>query len=201
MKTFCLRVLVLAGSIVNAQFGGGSVFDMNYRPFAVLQRKDIRQELKLSKEQSKQIDDVMKELNKQARTGDPSTGMAMMGKFDETDKTILAVLDDAQRTRLSEIRIQIRGATSLSDPEVAAKLELTGDQTATVKKLRAEAMDKFVKGAQSGQRNHMDKLMEEISKDEEKGLLAALTDAQRELLSKLAGKPYKDARLKGTWPI
>ncbi|MBS1725274.1 MAG: hypothetical protein JST51_01025 [Armatimonadetes bacterium] len=202
MKRLLTFVLIAMAVGANAQFGmGTSMFDESYRPFAVIQRRDVRVELKVTPEQSKQIDGLIQAFANQPKSKTPAAGLAFSGAIDKTEKDILAVLNDEQRQRLSEIRVQIKGATSLSDDDVATELKLTDDQKASIKKRRSEATSQLVRELQKPKHGQLDKVMEDISKQEETDLLAMLTDDQRDSLTKLAGKPFKDARPKGMWPI
>ena len=91
------------------------------------------------------------------------------------------------------------GGTCLSNSIFAEKLLLTDDQKESIRKIRKGAQDHLLGELRKGSRDM--KLMENISKAEEKELLAALTDVQRLALTKLSGVIYKDARMKGMWPI
>ena len=127
MKAFVAFAGLLVAMGANAQFGD-SMLDMQYGPFALLQRQDLRKELRLTKDQSKQMDEIGKNLTKASETG----GLQLSG-MQKVDDDMLAVLENGQKQRFSELRIQIRGATSLSDPAVAKALELTADQRVAVK--------------------------------------------------------------------
>ncbi len=200
MKLLSIAFLGIATS-AHAQFDMVSgMMDMQYHPPAVLMRPEIRKELKLSKEQAKQLDEIQKEMANSARSGNP-TSFDVAGMFAQQDAKVLAVLDDTQKDRLQEIRVQIMGAVSLSDPQVAKGLNLTDDQKATVKKTRADTFKQYMSAIQSGKRSGLDKLMEQLSKDQEKVLIALLDDDQKTALTKMAGTPFKNARQKGQWPI
>lgn len=187
--------LVFAG-LACAQFENTTTFDMAYRPFAVLQRNDIKKELKVTKEQSKQIDAVIKEFNKASR--DSAAGGPT--RVDKADADLVLILSESQKVRYAELNIQIRGATALSDPGISEKLEMTDAQKAKVKQVRTDAIQTLLSRLR-GRTRDMDKAMEEVSKGEETELLTVLNDAQREVFAKMAGEVYKGARLKGSWPI
>ena len=185
--------MFLVASISSAQFDG-TMMDMRYGPFAMLQRQEIRKELKLSKEQIKQADLIIKGLSKATESGN-----AVVTSLKKVDDDLMALLDEKQKERFFQIQIQAKGGTALSDPQVAAKLEMTDDQKSEVKKVRKAAQNRLLDEVRKGSRDN--KLMEIISKAEEKELLAILSAGQREALVKLAGEVFKGARMKGMWPI
>ena len=193
MKAISVLVGLLATVVASAQFGD-SMMDMQYGPFALLQRQDIRKELKLSKDQGKQLDEIGKNLTKTSESG----GL-QLNSLQKVDDDMLAVLDDGQKQRFAEVRIQVRGATSLSDPAVAKALELTDDQKDAVKRIRKAAQSRLLDVMRKG--NGDNGTMEKISKPEEKDLLAVLNEDQQKAFVKLAGVIYKGARIKGQWPI
>ena len=193
MKAFVAFAGLLVAMGANAQFGD-SMLDMQYGPFALLQRQDLRKELRLTKDQSKQMDEIGKNLTKASETG----GLQLSG-MQKVDDDMLAVLENGQKQRFSELRIQIRGATSLSDPAVAKALELTDDQRVAVKRIRQTAQNQLLDAIRKGSRDST--LMEKISKLEEKELLLVLSGDQQKAFMKMAGVIYKGARLKGQWHL
>ncbi len=193
MKTVPAILALIASFVVNAQFGGLGM-DMMSGPMATLQRPEIRKELKLTKEQNKQMDEVMKNFTKASQGGEVN-----LGSFSKIDAQLLAVLDEPQKQRYFELSIQIRGGTAITDPVVATKLDLSDEQKASAKKIRKSAQDKLMDSARKGSRDV--NLMEKLSKAEEMELLAVLSDDQKSAFVKLAGVTFKGARIKGMWPI
>ncbi len=193
MKALLGLVIFWAASVSPAQFDG-TMLDMGYGPFATLQRPEIRKELKLSKDQIKQADLIIKELSKATESGN-----AVVTSLKKVDDDLMALLDEKQKERFFQIQIQAKGGTALSDPIVAVKIEMSVEQISSVKKIRKAAQSKLLDEVRKGSRDN--KLMENISKAEEKELLAVLSEGQREALGKLAGEVFKGARMKGMWPI
>jgi hypothetical protein len=193
MKAMLGLGLFLAVSVVSAQFDG-TMLDMAYGPFSMLQRPEIRKELKLSKDQIKQADLIIKELSKATESGN-----AVVTSLKKIDDDLMALLDEKQKERFFQIQIQAKGGTALSDPIVAVKIEMSVEQISSVKKIRKAAQNKLLDELRKGSRDS--KLMENISKAEEKELLAVLSEGQREAFGKLAGEIFKGARMKGMWPI
>lgn len=193
MKALLGLVILLAASVSSAQFDG-TMLDMGYGPFATLQRPEIRKELKLSKEQIKQADLIIKELSKATESGN-----AVVSSLKKIDDDLMALLDEKQKERFFQIQIQAKGGTALSDQIVAIKLEMTDEQKSSVKKIRKTAQNRLLDEVRKGSRDS--KLMEKISVAEEKELLAVLSEDQRVAFVKLAGEVFKGARMKGMWPI
>ena len=193
MKVLFGLICFLATALSGAQFGGMGM-DMMYGPMATLQRPEIRKELKVSKEQAKQLDEIVKNLSKASDSGN-----LQFNSLSKVDADMVAVLDEAQQQRYFELSIQIRGAIAITDPLVVEKLGMSVDQAASAKKIRKATQDKVLDAARKGSRDS--KLMENASKALEKELTALLTDDQRKAFTALGGVIFKGARMKGMWPI
>lgn len=193
MKVLLGLVCLLAATLSVAQLGGMGM-DMMYGPMSTLQRQEIRKEMKLTKDQVKQMDQVNDKFMKAAQSGN-----IQLDSLSKVDAELLAILDAPQKQRFSELNIQIRGATALSDKEVAAKLELTDDQKSKIMTIRKDAQSNLLSQVQKGSQDR--KLMEKISKAEEKELLGLLTEEQRKAFADMAGVIFKGARTKDLWPI
>ena len=193
MKVLFGLICLLATALSGAQFGGMGM-DMMYGPMATLQRPEIRKELKVSKEQAKQLDEIVKNLSKASDSGN-----LQFNSLSKVDADMVAVLDEAQQQRYFELSIQIRGAIAITDPLVVEKLGMSVDQAASAKKIRKATQDKVLDAARKGSRDS--KLMENASKALEKELTALLTDDQRKAFTALGGVIFKGARMKGMWPI
>lgn len=193
MKALLGLIGLLAAALSGAQFGGMGM-DMMYGPMATLQRPEIRKELKVSKDQVKQLDEIVKNLTKVSESGN-----IQINSLSKVDADMMAVLDEVQKQRYFELSIQIRGAIALTEPLVVEKLGLNVDQAASAKKIRKATQDKVLDAARKGSRDS--KLMENASKALEKELTALLTDDQKKAFTELAGVIFKGARMKGVWPI
>ncbi len=193
MKALLGLIGLLAAALSGAQFGGMGM-DMMYGPMATLQRPEIRKELKVSKDQVKQLDEIVKNLTKASESGN-----IQINSLSKVDADMMAVLDEVQKQRYFELSIQIRGAIALTDPLVVDKLGLSVDQAASAKKIRKATQDKVLDAARKGSRDS--KLMENESKALEKELTALLKDDQKKAFTELAGVIFKGARMKGVWPI
>ncbi|MGL4551301.1 MAG: hypothetical protein ACRC33_08940 [Gemmataceae bacterium] len=116
------------------------------------------------------------------KPGDPAAG-----------ERLVAILKPPQRKRLQEVRLQLRGGSALSLPEVADRLRLTAEQKAAV----ATSMDKAVKKIESGLRSirfrtDPDRRAYIVRNLREAGgpMLEALTPDQKEAFRALLGPKF-----------
>jgi len=190
-----LAILVIFLSLVAAaiaQFGMGQMLSS---PFMCMSRPDIRKELKLTKDQNKQVDAIVKDVMASARNqSDPMGGMR---KMTEADKQILDLLDDNQKKRLGEIRIQMRGPAAILDEDVSKPLGLSEDQIKQAHDLQSAYMNELL-GMMQHPSPSMSKTADKKRDENDAKLMAVLTDAQREQFKAMQGAPFKNARLKGT---
>lgn len=190
---------MLAGALVgnHAPAQGMDPFGMMSKPPMLLVRVDIKKEMKLSKEQSKQIESLNREFQEALKGGskDLSSGMAVFKVIDEIGERMLKVLDDDQRKRLREIRIQSRGPSALLDDDVREELVLTPEQTQTIEAARTEARNAALVAARAGKADG--KALDKIGKVYEDAVMKSLTVGQSEKFKALQGKPFPNARLKG----
>jgi hypothetical protein len=112
--------------------GFGAPFGMGADKLMLLSQPSVRQELKLSDKQIKQLDqrrekqraafDELRDLESE----DAAKKIAKQAK--SNDAAIGKILNAEQFKRLTEISLQQRGGHALTDPEVARSLTLTGAQ-------------------------------------------------------------------------
>jgi Spy/CpxP family protein refolding chaperone len=102
-----------------------------------------------------------------------------------------AVLNDTQKARIKEIRIQARGASALADKEVAEALKLTDDQVNKIKDLTDSAMkdmrEAFQSAGNGGDRTAMREKMTKMRTETSEKLLAVLTADQKTAFEKMQG--------------
>lgn len=97
----------------------------------------------------------------------------------ESEKLGLALLNDDQRAKLAQIRINRAGLSSLAEEEVATKLALTAEQRAEITKLMADLTSSSTQASETQRR---------IAKAfYERKLAALLTDEQRASWEAMAG--------------
>lgn len=108
----------------------------------------------------------------------------------EIAKKVAAVLDDKQRARLQEIRLQVRGPAALRETEVADALKLTDEQKKKLNDLAEErrtAIREAIKEAGGDRTASRDKITP-IAKDVAAKMQAVLTPEQSEQFEKMKGK-------------
>lgn len=197
----CICAILLLATCALAQFGLSSMSKMQSSPAMALLRTDIKKELKLRKDQESQINQIEKDLSSAmspTRGNDPTSLSSPLAKIDEANVKVMAVLDDTQRQRLFEIRLQMQGPPSVLDPDVSRSLALTDDQTGSIKTLDTTYLSEALRVVQ----DHPGKgTMEKIAKmrdDRDEKILKVLTDEQRAKFKEMQGTPFKDARPKGS---
>ena len=109
----------------------------------------------------------------------------------DQDSKIAGILDDKQKARLKEIRLQARGPQGLTDKELAEALELTDDQVNKIKEIvdasQKEMQDAFQSAGQGGDRTAMRDKMTKLRKDTGDKILAVLTPDQTTSYNKMLG--------------
>ncbi len=180
------------------RMGGGGVLGL-------LGRKDVVKDLALTDAQQKQIQAINQKMQEQMRAameearnggGDPQ-GMreAMQVMMKASEKEVMAVLTADQAKRLMEIRIQIEGNRIILDPEIQTKLNFTAAQKDAVKAAQKEQQDKMQAMREEMQNGGMDreamqKAQQEMQKAMDAKLGAILTQAQKDQLKAMSGKPF-----------
>ncbi len=149
----------------------------------------IREELKLSEDQVKQLEALMAELRE---TYESFRGM---NKEDREKKlqeirvkegaAIPKILTRKQLIRAEQIQLQILGPMILTRPEVAASLKLTDEQKEKMALIKRESLKEYRESRAKGEPQ------KEISKNRNERLLNVLTPAQKEKWKQLLGEPYK----------
>jgi Spy/CpxP family protein refolding chaperone len=110
----------------------------------------------------------------------------------DMDEKIAAVLNDKQKARVKEIRLQMRGTAALADKEVAESLKLTDDQVAKIKdamdaRRKAMADARPTGGNQGGDRDAAREKFTKMRKEADEKVLAVLTTEQKEQFDKMQG--------------
>jgi Spy/CpxP family protein refolding chaperone len=120
---------------------------------------------------------------------------------EESEKKLATILKPEQSKRLGEISLQQRGVQGLKDKEVVEALKITKEQTdkidAALKWGQEEQQKLFQEsrgqgaGRDAAARTAMREKQEKIRAETETKALAALTDAQKEQLTKMKGAVLK----------
>ncbi|MBS1723882.1 MAG: hypothetical protein JSS66_13120 [Armatimonadetes bacterium] len=151
---------------------------------------EVKKELKLTKQQEDQIREIQQKAQKDP-TGFGMPDMHYMLK--PIDVKVVEVLDEGQRARLQELWLQDNGPLAISEPSVAATLELDEATTGKVKEIGKEFDRASMDLLMAVQRTHkMDKpAMEKLQKDTNDKILALLSEGQLKKWQEMLGKPFK----------
>lgn len=180
--------------------GGG----MGMGPGQLVAQKSVQEELKLDEEQVKKVTDMMQKMREEMRNafqpgGDrEAMGKAMREMAEKTDAMLKEVLKPDQHKRLKQISWQLmaknQGLTAvLSNPEVAKELNITDDQKETLQAIQQdmrEAMREMFQGG-GGDREAMQKKMEEFRKSNDNKITKMLSDEQKSKWKEMIGAEFK----------
>jgi hypothetical protein len=170
-------------------FGGG---------MGLLAQKSVQDELKLSADQVKQVDEFLaKQRESFSGTRDLSREERQK-RFAENAKTsqaaLVSILKEDQLKRFKQISLQQRGAQALEDAEVVGALGLTDEQKTKIGDIQTaarEEMQGLFQGAEGGDREAMRKKFETARAATNEKLLGLLTPEQQTKWKELAGEPFK----------
>lgn len=183
-------------------FGGGG-FGFSGLQLAA-QVKEVQEALKLSEEQVGKVTEINDKLRDDRRElfqqggGDFQAMRADMEKLqDEANAKLAEVLDEGQQKRLMGIQIQVAGAASLFDKTIAEELGVTEDQRSQLREAQqeigeamqdamAELRDKDL--SREEMMAEMGKLRDRTRDENDKKLLAVLTEDQQDQYESLKGE-------------
>lgn len=177
--------------------------------FQLLNRADVRADLKLTEEQIGKLDklqqdymSVMRERLMAARQNgeNPQEIAAQLDK--EVASEIKKVLTDEQESRFFEIRVQIAGIRAVQSADVQKALNLDpavrtkiNNAFRDAKNANQAMMDEMRAARQNGgqgmSREDMQAKMEAANKSLDEKLKSLLTETDLENLKKLGGAPFK----------
>ena len=219
-----MAMLLVVGSAF-AQGGGqgrglggqrGGMMGGGQGSLQLLTRKDVQDDLVITAEQKKKIDDLntaaqseRQKMMEDMRSGGGQPDMeAMRAAMEKSrkanDEKVKAILTADQQKRLKEIRVQIMGNRAIMDEEVQKDLGLTADQKSKIKKIQEKQqqdmrdmmedmrnsggqMDR--EAMQAAMQKSQDKMNEEMAK--------VLTAEQATKLKEMGGKPFKSTQQPG----
>lgn len=194
----CLVVPMVAFAVLSAPASvreapplGGIVVGM----LSFLTNSDVREELKLSEEQTKKIEELVAERREAFRAARQLSSEERVRKQQELLKThdekLSKILTRKQMKRGEQICLQILGTLAFSlKPQVAAALKLTDEQKEEIKLIRTESLQESRALRQAGQLPTREQSMERAVRRDEK-LLNVLTREQKKKWQDLIGEPFK----------
>ena len=212
MKRFHSIVLIIAmlGILCAAAFAQAPpdvmsmVRGMQYGPMTLLSRPEVSKELKLNKTQTEAIRKLQKEFGaenskrmKDAQAGDPAKMMDMFKEMQAVQadytKRALEPLDEGQRKRFEQIRLQVLSAQAAFDPDVQAALEVTDSQKHSLSALSREYNHgslRMVSAASDP--GKMRKMRDALNTEFSAKVTDILTADQNAKYKELQGPPFKD---------
>lgn len=111
--------------------------------------------------------------------------------LDAMEKETLALLDERQRERLTEIWIQRCGPLAITDDEISKKLSLSAVQKNEVDALLIEGAKKVQDLFSLERDSTTPKKAQDIRAETSRKILRVLTDLQRHDFDALKGKPFR----------
>ncbi|MGA2255214.1 MAG: hypothetical protein ABSG53_11170, partial [Thermoguttaceae bacterium] len=211
-------VLVFVATISFAQppGGGGPGFfgGMGMPAGMLLAMPEVQKEIAITDAQKPQVEELRSQTQKdlqEARSGVDFQALRDMSQEERTktltelrtktteiskqsDAKLEKVLDEKQMKRLKELQIQREGAAAFARPEIVAKLALTDDQKAKIKKIqddaRAQGRGAFNPDATPEERQAAMAKMRETRAKVLKDILATLNSDQSTTWTELTGKEF-----------
>jgi hypothetical protein len=167
--------------------GGGLAF--------LLGQKSVQDELKLSEEQVKNVNELQEKQRGAFKGFKNLSKEERRAKFEERakeqQKAIDGILKPEQSKRLKQIALQQSGSRALNNPEVAAALKLSDDQKAKIKTIQEESFKEMREAFGGGDRAEARKKIEALRKATGEKVQAVLTGEQKTKLNEMMGEPFK----------
>jgi Spy/CpxP family protein refolding chaperone len=179
-------------------FGGG----FGQSGLALLANKSVKEELKITEDQTKKIDDANKELRTKFQDKIREAGMdreKMQAIFKERtaegEKLAAGILTSEQGKRFKQLELQIQGFRALTNEDVQKQLKFTDEQKKAVEDLGKEVAKETQELFQGAGRDR-EKMAEARTKIQALGKKAmdtaakSLTDEQKKTWSTMIGAKF-----------
>jgi hypothetical protein len=187
-------------------------------PLHLLQTAKVKQELKITDDQSAKIAKVAGKYDQEAASKLGSVQMAGLngpqkaGKEQEVRETgdklietsrqeVSSILNPDQLNRLKQILLQVNGAEALQDKEVSKEVGITPEESAKIQKLQLQT-NQMLRSSLGSTRSSGDtaqtqmmlgsniRAADKINSHAQNQYLGALTPDQKQKLEKLQGAPF-----------
>lgn len=159
-------------------------------------QKSVQDEIKLSDEQKKKIQDLqdkLAEVQKETAT-DPKAIEKVIKTMTENEKALKELLNKDQLKRVNEIRLQQQGGWALMTPEVQNELKLTPEQLKEiadiVQRMTKDMLD-LLRPKPGTEPADVRKKTEQLYKETAEKLLKVLTEEQQKQWKEMQGEPFK----------
>lgn len=173
----------------------------------LLTRKDVRDDLGLSADLRRKLDETHDKIMKAhgVEMNEMGNGrMSMKGNvpaaMDEFEATAMKMLTPPQKTRLGEISLQVSSFAAILQSDVAKSLKMTDAQSKKAKQLQMDMITKqseMVRGAGGKFDSEMMEKFRDLQQELLKDLEGVLTSDQKAQFKKMQGKPFKGAKTQG----
>jgi Spy/CpxP family protein refolding chaperone len=187
-----LTVLALLVPTALSQRAGGG-FGRGGDGVGLLSQKSVQDELKLSDEQKKKIEDLVAKQRENFKGFRDLSNEEKKTKAEAAAKAnkeeIGKILNQEQSKRFKQISLQTRGSRAFSEPEVVDALKLTDEQKDKIKGIQEDA-GKEMREAFQGGREEAAKKMESIRKAADEKVMGLLTAEQKTKWKDLTGAPF-----------
>jgi Spy/CpxP family protein refolding chaperone/uncharacterized protein YukE len=217
MRRFCLTLAVVAfvASTVQAQRqprqpGGGGRGGFG-GPLQYLSNKSVVEELKLTDEQKKKVEEATKANRDDREKMWKDAGITFQNMREKTEevqkiskqlseksnKAIGEILTTDQAKRFKQVRFQIMGSRALSTEEVQKELKMTEEQTKKIKDIGEETTKETRKLFEGLGRNDREKFQEaqkkvaELVKESEGKIAGTLTTDQKKSWKEMQGEKFE----------
>lgn len=190
-----LTCLVTADTALSQQRGGFGRGMQTRARYELATLPEVQGELKLTDEQKKLAADLLaKQREKRSSFGQGGDFQAMRAELmkmnQQFDGELVAKLDDKQKSRLNGLLIQVNGAATLLDTEIAKQLQISEEQTGKLKSTNDANMSarrEAMQGLQDATPEARQAAMEKATAEANTKLLALLNDDQKKKFDELKG--------------
>jgi len=160
----------------------------------LLRQKSVREALKLSDDEAKQIKAHNNQQWKKAQEIQKMSSDERHKRYEElakdNERFIGQVLDPSERKRLDEISLQTAGLLLATSPKIASQLGLTDRQKDELKRHQKEARSEMAKVLHSRTTEGRDQKLHELRATSRKRLMDVLTDEQETRWKEMTGAPF-----------
>lgn len=201
MKQFVVALIVLGfASIASAQGPGGRG---NGGVLGLVSIEEVQKELNMTAAQIEKFTALRGDRSGQQNLSREERQQRAEELAKKADETVKSVLDEKQQHRLSELRIQRDGASSIARADVAEKLGLDAAQKEKIAKIEADSRPTERFDFQNATQEEREKYMAAARERREKAnseLLAVLTAEQKETFEKMHGAKFSFPQRQGRRP-
>jgi DNA polymerase III gamma/tau subunit len=197
-----LAVPALAQPRQGGGFGG---------PLFLLTNKSVQEELKITDDQKKKVEDASKKFNDMRQEKMKEAGITVQNRREkreemdkinkalspEADKALasaLSVLDEKQTKRFKQIRLQQQGLRAFSSEEVQTALKLNDDKKKKIKELSEEGTKSIEDQTKDLTRGDFAKRMEittKVNKETLGKIAATLSSDQKKTWKEMTGDAFE----------